>query len=153
MVCAFNFSYCVFHERHDLLRYFRAARRSLAPEGVFLLDNHAGSSTLEASWDEREHKGYTYVWEQKRVDGISHRGIRRIHFQFPDGTELRKAFTYDWRIWSLPELRDLAAEAGFRRTDVYLESFDEDGESTSDLRKAKRFPNEDSWTPYLVCWR
>lgn len=152
-VCAYNFSYCVFHERGDLLRYFRAVRRSLVPEGCFLLDNHAGPDTLVPTEDDREMDGFTYVWEQRPVDGLTHRGERRIHFRFPDGSELRDAFRYDWRIWSLVELRDVARDAGFRRTDVYLEHFDEEGEPTTGLRRARRFEHEDSWTPYLVCWR
>lgn len=152
-ICAFNFSYCVFHERRELLRYFRAVRRSLVDDGVFLLDNHAGSDTLEPTWDEREFKRFTYVWEQKRVDALTQRGVRKIHFRFPDGSEIRNAFRYDWRIWSLVELRDLATEAGFRRSDVYAEKLDADGEPVTDLRRVERYKHDASWTPYLVCWR
>ena len=152
-VCAFNFSYCVFHERAELLRYFRAARRSLVDEGCFLLDNHAGPSTFQESWDEREFDGWDYIWEQGPVDGIRHRALRQIHFRFRDGSMLRNAFRYDWRIWTLAELCDLAAEAGFRRSDVYSELLDEDGEPVTGLRRLARHAHDDSWTPYLVCWR
>ena len=152
-VCAFNFSYCVFHERKELLAYFRAVRRSLLEGGVFFLDNHAGSSTLEPSWDERKFKKYTYIWEQKRVDGVTQCGKRKIHFRFRDGSELKNAFRYDWRIWSLSELRELAAEAGFRRSDVYAEELDDDGDPITGLRRVKRHAHDESWTPYLACWR
>ena len=147
-ICAFNFSYCVFHERKDLLAYFKAARKGLVSDGAFWLDNHAGSSSLEDCWDEREFKKYTYIWEQKPLDGISHLGSRRIHFRFRDGSMLKNAFRYDWRIWSVSELRDLAAEAGFRRVDVYTDVRDD-----GSLRKVKRYENAESWTPYLVCWK
>ncbi|HKJ25578.1 MAG TPA: class I SAM-dependent methyltransferase [Myxococcota bacterium] len=152
-ICAFNFSYCVFHERPELLRYFRAARRSLVDDGVFLLDNHAGSGTLESSWDEREQKRFTYIWEQKPVEALTQRSTRKIHFRFPDGSMLKNAFRYDWRIWSLAELIDLAAEAGFRRSDVYAEKIDSRGEPVTGLRRVKRYEHDESWTPYLVCWR
>jgi SAM-dependent methyltransferase len=153
VVCAFNFSYCVFHDRRDLLRYFRAARRSLTDDGVFFLDNHAGSDTLEAAWDERPFKKFTYIWEQKRVDGLTNRGVRKIHFRFRDGSMLKNAFRYDWRIWSLAELRDVAADAGFRRTDVFAEKLDDDGEPVTGLRRVGRYRHDVSWTPYLACWR
>jgi len=152
-ICAFNFSYCVFHERKELLRYFRAARRSLVDDGAFLLDNHAGSDTLETAWDERAFKRFTYIWEQEPVEALTQRGVRRIHFRFKDRSLLENAFVYDWRIWSLAELRDVAAEAGFRRTDVYAEKLDEDGEPVTGLRRMKRYEHDASWTPYLVCWR
>lgn len=152
-ICAFNFSYCVFHQRRELLRYFRAARRSLVDDGAFFLDNHAGGSTLEACWDERPFKRFTYIWEQKPVDALTQRGVRKIHFRFKDGSIMKNAFRYDWRIWSLAELIDLAEEAGFRRSDVYAEKIDEDGEPTTGLRRRKRHHHDASWTPYLVCWR
>ncbi len=153
IVCAFNFSYCVFHERQQLLDYFRSVRESLVDDGVFFLDNHAGTSAIEEEWEERELKKFTYIWEQKPVDGITHRGVRKIHFRFPDGSMLKSAFHYDWRMWSVPELRDVAAEAGFSRVDVYAEYLDEDGEASSDLDKVDHYETEDSWLPYLACWR
>jgi len=152
-ICAFNFSYCVFHERRELLRYFRAVRRSLVDDGVFWLDNHAGGSTLEACRDEREFKRFTYVWEQKPVDALTQRSVRKIHFEFPDGSKIKNAFRYDWRIWSLVELIDLAREAGFRRTDVYAEKLDRRGEPVTGLRRVERYEHDASWTPYLACWR
>ena len=153
VVCAFNFSYCVFHERSELLAYFRAVHESLVSEGVFFLDNHAGTSALEEAWDERELKKFTYIWEQKPVDGIRHRGVRKIHFRFRDGSVLKNAFRYDWRMWSVAELRDVAAEAGFRRVDVYAEKLDDEGEPITGLRKVKRYHTEESWLPYLACWK
>jgi SAM-dependent methyltransferase len=153
VVCAFNFSYCVFQRRAQLLAYFGAVRRSLREGGAFVLDNHAGPNTFEESWDERKFAGYHYIWEQEPVDGISHRGVRRIHFRFRDGSWLKNAFRYDWRIWTVAELRDLADEAGFRRCDVYTELLDDDGEPITGLRRLRRHPHDDSWTPYLVCWR
>jgi SAM-dependent methyltransferase len=153
VVCAFNFSYCVFHDRRELLRYFRAVRRSLVDDGVFFLDNHAGGDTLEACRDERAFKRFTYVWEQKPVDAVTGCGVRKIHFEFPDGSRIKNAFRYDWRIWSLVELIDLATEAGFRRTDVYAEKLDADGEPITGLRRVDRYAHDSSWTPYLACWR
>ena len=47
----------------------------------------------------------------------------------------------------------LADEAGFRRTDVWTEKIDEDGEPITGLRRVKRHAHDASWTPYLVCWR
>jgi hypothetical protein len=40
------------------------------------------------------------------------------YFAHREGSALRDAFRYDWRIWSLPELRDLLNEAGFSRGEV-----------------------------------
>jgi hypothetical protein len=48
------------------------------------------------------------------VNPITGQVVNHIQFEFPDGTKMKKAFTYDWRMWSLPELRDLLMEDGFK---------------------------------------
>ncbi len=152
VIAAFNFSYCVFFERRDLLRYFEAAHKSLSPGGALFLDNHSGPEAFEDLIEPRRCKGFTYVWEQKPLNAITNRSKRYIHFRFPDGTELKRAFRYDWRIWTVPELRDLLEEAGFRRTDIYCEDFDDD-ESSNGFRRVKKITHDQSWIPYLVAWK
>ncbi len=41
-----------------------------------------------------------------------------IDFKFEDGSVQKRAFSYDWRLWILPEIREVLAEAGFRRSTV-----------------------------------
>ena len=48
-----------------------------------------------------------------------------------------RAFTYDWRLWSLPETRDVLADAGFRKTIVYWEGEDAKGDGDGNFRPAK----------------
>ena len=38
---------------------------------------------------------------------ITHATTCHIHFKFPDGSKLKKAFTYEWRLWTAPEIREL----------------------------------------------
>ncbi len=153
VVAAFNFSYWIFRERAQMLHYFRRVRAALGPEGVFFLDLYGGPDAQCESEERTPKKGFTYVWEQGPMDAISGRARRWIHFEFRDGSRLERAFTYDWRIWSLPELRDLLADAGFARTDVYWEDADEDGEGTGVWRRRKRAENEQAWIAYLAAWR
>ena len=54
----------------------------------------------------------------------------RIHFRFPDGSIMRNAFEYDWRLWTLPEVRELLAEAGFEDIQTYWEGTDPDDEES-----------------------
>jgi hypothetical protein len=50
---------------------------------------------------------FTYLWEQALYDPVSGRLVCHIHFAFEDGSRLERAFSYDWRLWSLPEIREL----------------------------------------------
>lgn len=153
VIAAQNFSFCLFKERRQLLNYFRTTRRYLKREGLLVLDVLGGSDTRIEDREEcrRIGGGVTYVWEQRRYDPISDRGLFSIHFRFKDGSELKDAFSYDWRLWSLPELRDLLHEAGFKRCEVYWE--DQDGQTgggTGVFRRRKTAPAEACWMAVLV---
>ena len=41
---------------------------------------------------------------------------------------MEKAFTYEWRLWTLPEIQEVLKEAGFSKVVVYWEGSDEDSE-------------------------
>ena len=76
--------------------------------------------------EERECDGFTYIWEQASFNPIDGMMDCHIHFTFPDGSRMDRAFSYRWRLWTLPELREMLAEAGFRDIVVYWEGTDED---------------------------
>ena len=112
-VLALNFSYQVFKTRETLGKYIKQVYKSLKPGGVFYLDALGGPDVMLEKTDNTRHKGFTYHWEQRTFDPISHRLVCAIHFSFPDGTKMKNAFVYDWRMWTLPELQELFVQAGF----------------------------------------
>jgi len=63
-----------------------------------------------------------------------------------DGTRLERAFTYDWRLWTLTEIVDCLREAGFANVESYWEGTADDGESgDGNFRKKRRGENCLSW--------
>jgi cyclopropane fatty-acyl-phospholipid synthase-like methyltransferase len=148
---AFNFSYFIFDTRPAMLDYFRRARASLLPQGLLVLDAYGGADSQRTSEEERELDGFTYVWDQHRFDPISHRAVNYIHFEFPDGSRMNRAFAYEWRLWSLPEIRELLAEAGFRHSEVYWEGTDHaTGEGNGVFRLAESAPDDPAWVCYIA---
>ena len=93
--------------------------------------------------------GFTYLWEQAKFEPIRNGLICHIHFAFPDGSRLDRAFSYDWRLWTLPEIRELLEEVGFRRVTVYWQGFDEDGEPDGDFQPAEEGEADAGWICYL----
>jgi cyclopropane fatty-acyl-phospholipid synthase-like methyltransferase len=150
VVLALNFSYFTFRERSVLLDYFVQTRRHLRRDGLFIMDAFGGKESMEVLEESTRHAGFTYVWDQADFDPMSHRIRCHIHFRFPDGSALPRAFTYDWRLWTVPELLDLLAEAGFAKTDVYLEGVDDDGDGNGVYRKARRTEPCEGLVGYLV---
>ncbi len=129
--CAQNFSYWIFKTRLEMLEYFKGVYNDLNDDGIFICDLHGGPESIQEMEEETEQDdgSFTYVWDQDSINPITGEAKLHIHFRFPDGSEMQDAFTYDWRLWGLPELREILQEAGFASVDCYWEGTDEDGES------------------------
>jgi SAM-dependent methyltransferase len=148
-IVALNFSWQVLRTRKALRGYLRAARRALAPGGVLLLDAFGG---WEAERPLRERRrlrgGATYVWEQESFDPISRRLRCSIHFELPGGGTLRRAFRYDWRLWTLPELTELLAEAGLTGVEVLWDVSPRIAETSYRVRRSAE--GSAGWIAYVV---
>lgn len=149
IVCAFNFSYWIFKTREALRDYFARVRSGLVKDGLFFLDAYGGWEAHEPMQEHRKIKeGFTYVWDQNTFDAITHDVTNFIHFEFKDGTKLKRAFRYDWRFWTMPELREVLEEAGFSKVHVYWDTSEDDEQDAYRLRT--RAPNQPGWLAYLV---
>lgn len=148
---AFNFSWSIFLTRPALLRYLRAARATLRSDGLLFLDVYGGPEAQQPSRVRRRCTGFTYVWEQRAFDPIGCIGRNAIHFEFKDGSALRNAFRYEWRLWSLPELRDLLLEAGFSNSQVLWEGTDRTTGLGNDVfSRRERADAALAWVAYVV---
>lgn len=151
--CAQNFSYWVFKTRPEMLEYFKGAYEDLADDGVFIVDLHGGPESIKELEEETEmdDKSFTYVWDQDSINPITSEAKLHIHFRFPDGSEMTDAFTYEWRLWGLTELKELLEDAGFKQVDCYWEGTDEDGESGNGIYEKETVGEAcESYVAYLV---
>jgi SAM-dependent methyltransferase len=149
-ILAMNFSYWVFKTRPLMLRYFQAVYQSLKRDGVFYLDHYGGYEAQRVQAERRRCIGFTYVWDQAFFDPISYDIRCHIHFDFKRGPGLKRAFTYDWRLWTLPELRELLEEAGFRRSTIYWEGDNGNGGGNSIFRPRKVGESCATFIAYIV---
>ena len=128
VTCACNFSFCVFKKREELKEYLTRARDGLADDGLLFLEIYGGTEATAVTDEERECDGYEYVWDQHKFNPLTAEQLCYIHFRFPDGSSLDKAFTYDWRLWTIPELVDLLHEVGFSDAKIFWEQLEDDDE-------------------------
>ena len=158
VLAAQNFSFFLFKTRDALRDYFQHALANLADDGIMVMDMMGGSECYEEDHqdirtiesDVKGFKKFKYIWEQKRFNPITADALFHIHFKFKDGSKLDKAFTYDWRFWTVPEVTELLLEAGFSDATVYWEETDEDGDETGEFSPATEGPADPSWIAYIV---
>ena len=162
IIAATNFPLGYLHTRNALLAYLRHARACLKPRGVFAADIYGGGDAFAPGKTTRKLTGpngeaVLYVWEQAAAFPQSGRVHNAIHFKVTPkrstrATWFRNAFTYDWRLWSIPELRDAFAEAGFRTVEVYDrigDALDADGRLyVKPLKDGE--PMDDPYVVYVV---
>ena len=161
MLFALNFSFCIFKTREQLCNYFKKARAALRKDGLLILDIYGGTESIEAKLEPREIEkhvatdgkkipSFTYIWDQSEYNVIDHHVVNYIHFKIPGVGKVDKAFTYDWRLWTLPELQELLLEAGFKSAEVYLHGWTKDGESDEIYRKRTTYENSMGWVAYIA---
>ena len=151
VIIAMNFSYQLFKTRDTLRHYFSQARAGLTKQGILFIDAYGGHDSWRETKESTKHKNFTYYWDQAKFDPITANMICHIHFKFKDGSQMRKAFTYDWRMWTLPELQEVLAEAGFSKVTVYWEGTDADtGEGDGVYSATEHGVDDPAWIAYLT---
>jgi SAM-dependent methyltransferase len=148
VVGAFNFSYFIFQQRELMKDYFRSVYDSLADDGVFFLDAFGGYEAFEEMKEKTKYDEFTYVWEQATYYPISGEMTCYIHFKFPDGSKMKRAFEYTWRLWTLPEIVEMLSETGFRNPTVYWEGTDKDGDGV--FKPDERGEADAGWIVYII---
>eukprot|EP00850_Spirogloea_muscicola_P002653 SM000010S04291 [mRNA] locus=s10:731897:733900:- [translate_table: standard] len=167
ITCAFNFSICCLHSRQDLLKYFCLVRSGLSPNGgVFALDLYGGTSSECALKLKRPFGDFTvsgqYTWEQEAFDALTRMTRISIHFHLIKSKRvMRRAFTYQWRLWTLPEVKECLLEAGFKQVHFWMkdmpdlqgrEAIEErlDADVTTRYVEVEHFEQRDAWNAYVV---
>jgi SAM-dependent methyltransferase len=150
VIAALNFSYFVFKSRAELLAYFRSCRSALEPGGVLVLDCFGGRDRFQAHVEERSNDGYTYSFEQMGFEPVTHEALFHIHFERTGEKKREQVFSYDWRMWSLAELRDLLLEAEFASVRIYLEG-DAAADGTTEFTLIERIGERSNrWRTYIA---
>jgi hypothetical protein len=156
IILAMNFSYFLFLTRDDLREYFANVLDGLVSDGILFLDAYGGYEapmvlTEPRECEDEDGNEFTYIWEQAAFNPIDSCMTCHIHFEFPDKSRMDKAFSYHWRLWTLPEIREILYEAGFLTVDIYWEGTDEEKNEGNGIYTPSEIGDADpGWVCYIV---
>ncbi|CBI28342.3 unnamed protein product, partial [Vitis vinifera] len=162
IVCAFNYSCCCLHKRGELVLYFKHVLDVLSKKGgIFVMDLYGGTSSECKLRLQRRFPNFTYYWEQAEFDIIQRKTRISLHFHLQkQQRKLRHAFSYSWRLWSLPEIKDCLEEAGFHSVHFWIRQMPDTEENRStegfgigqDVKyeEVASFQQQDAWNAYIV---
>jgi hypothetical protein len=156
VLAAQNFSFWIFKTRDELRDYFVVARSHLNPQGLMILDMMGGGDCFKEGATDKKvvsngKSGFEYNWRQDRHNPITADARFYISFKFSDGSRLKNVFEYNWRFWTIPEVREVLQEAGFSATHVYWEIEYEDG--SSEWHRRNEASSDRCWISYIVAIR
>ena len=149
IIAAMNFSYFCFKSRDLMKNYFSNALKTLNKDGILLMDIFGGSQCYDAIEDTIKHEGFTYYWDQTNFDPVTNNALFHIHFRV-GGKKIEQVFTYDWRMWSISEIRDIMQEVGFKKAHVYWEGTAKDGSGDGNFTRVDHGESCQSWIAYIV---
>ncbi len=154
VICAMNFSHYIFKQRNTMKAYLLNCYSALNVGGVMVMDCFGGPACQQANVEQTEHRDFTYIWEQVSFNPLTNEALFQIHFKDkgPNGRTRKhnNMFTYDWRMWSIQELRELMQETGFRKTHVYWEGTTRNGEGDGIFSRVEVGEECEAWVAYVV---
>lgn len=150
IACALNFSYCIFKKEEEIEAYFKNTYRTLTANGVFILDLLGGADYQRAHTEKTRHRGFNYYWEQESFNPITFEALFYIHFKRDGEKKHLRQFVYDWRMWTIPELRYQLKKAGFSRSIVYWEGTNRKGEPSGEYYASEVGDDAPTWVAYVV---
>ena len=174
IISVLNYSILYPREPDELSSYLRQALSGLAADGMLVLNLFGGSAATRPGTTRRHVRPqprlpteppfpeFDYVWEVRSFEPASRRIDCRIHFEVPGSVasghsrEVRDAFRYDWRLWSVAELAEACARAGFSDVQVWRHTYDPskgaDGVFLGPIAP-EGLLELDRWSAYLVAGR
>lgn len=174
IISVLNFSILYQRDKEELRSYLRHAVNGLAPDGILVLNLFGGAATIRPGTtrhrvtpqprlpSESPIPPFDYLWEVRSYDPASERLDCRIHFAVPDPStperthEVRDAFRYDFRLWSVHELIEACAQAGFSDVQVWRHTYDPSKGAFGVFLgcvEPDSLRTLESWTAYIVACR
>ncbi|KAI8324154.1 hypothetical protein GQ54DRAFT_77896 [Martensiomyces pterosporus] len=142
IIASLNYAMCYFHQRRDLVRYLRHSLRNLNDFGLLFCDIFGGvEATRSGISNIRDLGTFKYYFNQHSYD-LARNTVRfSLGFKMSDGSVLRNCFSYEFRVYSICELKEAMLEAGFDDVSVWINSRKED---TADDDSGRGSDNENT---------
>lgn len=162
IVTSLNFGVCELHTRRQLMVYLKNARKTLKAGGVIVCDLYGGATAMKrGAWKQERvspsGQRVVYTWEQVEAEPTTGMVRNNIHFALlnargKETEQFERAFEYNWRLWTIAELREAMLEAGFESVDVYDRigsAVDGDGNMFVEPVEVDQ-PLDKSWVVYVA---
>ncbi|KAJ1921539.1 hypothetical protein H4219_000576 [Mycoemilia scoparia] len=121
IIASLNYSMGFYHKRADLIRYLKHSYNNLEDFGILVCDIFGGMDSYSSNnVTIREFSDFRYKFEQKNFDLATNTAQLSISYRMADGTHLKDAFAYTFRVYTPFELKEAMLESGFKAVSIWM---------------------------------
>jgi len=155
IICSLNYSHFLLTKRRDLLTYFSNVYKSLDPKGIFILDFYGGSHIYEDHKYAKEKSQHFYQFSGKQMNILNNQSKCSLNYKV--NKKFIPHFSFDFRIYSIIEMREALEEAGFKKFKLHIKEINEDEEDEYTEYEeieidGEYYPESDRITGYLMSY-
>lgn len=126
IICSLNYSHYILHKRKDLVKYFNNVYSGLNKNGIYILDFFGGSHIYETkAFTSFKRKDY-YQMFGEQVNILNNVTKCSLRFKIGNKKKFEPLFHYDFRVYTILELREALEEVGFNKFKVYVKECTEE---------------------------
>ncbi|KAJ1937152.1 hypothetical protein EC988_007976, partial [Linderina pennispora] len=136
IIASLNYAMCYFHQRQDLIRYLKHSLKNLNDFGLLFCDIFGGvEATKSGISNIRDLGSFKYYFHQHSYDLMNNTIRFSLGFKMRDGSVLKNCFSYEFRVYTVSDLKEAMLEAGFDDVSVWISPRTRDGDEESDEDK------------------
>jgi hypothetical protein len=127
IICSLNYSHFLLPTRKQILKYFQNVVLNLESKSVFILDFYGGSHIFSDHKYQHNKSSDFYEFSGKQMNILNNQSKCSLNYKIKKN-KYKPMFSFNFRIYSIIELREALEEAGFNEFKLYIKEMNDDDE-------------------------
>jgi SAM-dependent methyltransferase len=155
IICSMNYSHFLLTKRKDLVKYFKNVKSNLNTKGMLLMDFFGGAHVYDYHTHNNLSEIYKYIGEQMNI--LNNITVISLNFK-NDKNNFEPFFKYNFRVYTLIELKEALEDAGFNKFKIFIKDIDEEDRENNFIEyedisfEGVYFPGTDRFNGYLISY-
>lgn len=157
IICSLNYSHFLLQKRTEILKYFQNMSINLDTKGIFILDFYGGSHIYEDHKYQKSKSSSFYEFSGKQMNILNNQSACSLNYKIKKN-KYKALFSFNFRIYSIIELREALEEVGLNTFKLFIKEIDEDEEDDYseyievDIN-SEYYPESDRLTGYIIAYK
>jgi SAM-dependent methyltransferase len=156
IICSLNYSHFLLPKRKQLLKYFSNVVKNLESKGVYIIDFYGGSHIFVDHKYQHNKTSNFYEFSGKQMNILNNQSKCSLNYKIKKN-KYKPFFSFDFRIYSIIELREAMEEVGFNQFKLFIKEINDDEEDDyAEYEEVdidgEYYPESERLTGYLIAF-